>query len=106
MIRNTYGHILWTFPGGGIDKGEASIDAARREVMEEVGIEVKNVRKIGEFVTTAEYKRDAVEVFAGESVGKWFRIDPKEILEAKWFELNRLPEISEYAKRVISMLGR
>ncbi len=31
---------LWTFPGGFIDLGESTEDAARRETMEEIGIDV------------------------------------------------------------------
>lgn len=103
MIRNTYGHALWTFPGGGIESGETVGQAVTREAMEEVGIELSDLRKIGEFTTTAEYKRDTVTVFAGKSDDDQFKIDEKEILEASWFSPDNLPEISEYAKKVIDL---
>lgn len=103
MIRNTYGHKLWTFPGGGIDQGETAEQAVKREVVEEVGVKVKNLRKIGEFTITAEYKRDTVTVFVASSGSNQFAIDDKEILEAGWFSLDNLPTISEYARKVISM---
>lgn len=103
MIRNSYGRNLWTFPGGGIEKRETAEQAAKREVFEEVGIKVKEIRKIGEFVSTIEYKRDTVTVFAGKSDTDRFKIDPMEILEAKWFSPDHLPEISEYAKEVTHM---
>lgn len=103
MIRNTYGHQLWTFPGGGIDEGETAEEACRREVREEVGIEVNNLRKIGEFTSTAEYQRDTVTVFAAMSENDQFKIDEKEIAEAGWFFLDNLPIISKYAKKIIAM---
>ena len=103
MIRNTYGHKNWTFPGGGIDKGETAERAVERETMEEVGIKVESLQRIGEFTTTAEYKRDIVTVFTARSKNNQFKIDEKEISEAAWFPLDNLPTISEYAKKVISM---
>lgn len=103
MIRNTYGHKFWTFPGGGIHTGETLEDAIKREVKEEVGINVEELNRIGEFLTTSEYKRDRVTVFKARSENEKFEIDKGEILEAMWFPSNDLPQISEYAKNVISV---
>ena len=104
MIRNTYGYKMWTFPGGGIGRGETAEQAIEREVMEEVGVKVQELRKIGEF-TIAEYKRDNVTVFTARSENAQFKIDEKEILEAGWFSPKNLPTISKYAKTIISMWG-
>lgn len=106
LIRNTYGPGLWTFPGGGIKKGETLEAAARREVMEEVGITVRDLQWIGQFNTTSEYKRDTVQVFVAESDDKEFRIDPIEILEARWFDANQLPTMSAHANETLSLWRR
>src|ERR1700734_2481734 len=37
LVRHTYGSRQWDLPGGGRHRGERSIDAARREMHEELG---------------------------------------------------------------------
>jgi len=103
MIRNTYGPGWWTFPGGGIKRNETAEQAVKREVIEEVGISIKDLRKIGEFTSTAEYKKDTISVFVGISENNNITIDEKEILEAQWFFSNNLPAMSPYARKIIAM---
>ena len=101
MIRNTYGHKSWNFPGGIIDKKETATEAVRREVIEEVGIKIENLNRIGQFKSISEYKRETVQVFIAKSKTRDFHIDYKEILEARWFDPFQLPKISDYAEKVI-----
>jgi 8-oxo-dGTP pyrophosphatase MutT (NUDIX family) len=35
---------LWVIPGGGIDENESKEDAAKREILEEVGIDISNAK--------------------------------------------------------------
>lgn len=42
-----------TFPGGAIDDGEAPLEAARRELFEELGLVADNWQSLGTFVTNA-----------------------------------------------------
>lgn len=40
---------VWVFPGGGLDPHETPEEGAKREVLEETGVEVRIVRKIAEY---------------------------------------------------------
>ena len=43
------GHRKWSLPGGGVEPGERSNQAAAREMYEEVGLSVRNLRWLGHF---------------------------------------------------------
>ena len=104
MIKNTYGKSIWTFPGGAVRTNEAPKTAAEREVLEEVGLRIKELRKIGELLSTWEHKRDTIHCYVGMANNRTIKIDPNEIQEASWFNKNQLPpEISTVAKEVVAL---
>jgi 8-oxo-dGTP pyrophosphatase MutT (NUDIX family) len=104
MIRNAYGMKAWTFPGGGVGRNESPSEAIIREVQEEVGIGMDDIAKIGELFNEREYKRDTVHCFVGAAKSAELAVDPNEILEARWFDKNRLPsDISSVAQEVVSL---
>ena len=65
IIVNTYGKVLickrknsnqWQFPQGGIDKGESPIEAAKREIFEEVGIKPSKIKILGKIKDWVKYE--------------------------------------------------
>jgi ADP-ribose pyrophosphatase YjhB (NUDIX family) len=92
LVRHTYAHG-WHFPGGGVEPGEAALDAARRELAEEARIEMLGEPGLhGMFFNANASRRDHVVVY----VVREFRvIEPKapdrEIAEARFFPLDALP---------------
>lgn len=47
---------LWEFPGGGLDDGEDSLQAAEREFEEEVGVPLPKGKVVGSWTTTNGYQ--------------------------------------------------
>ena len=89
----------WGIPGGFIAKGEQPEAALRRELQEEIGIEIDNVRLL--FVRTLRRPRQVEIYFRARVVG-----DPQpssfEIKQAMWFTLQTLPpELSKDQRRLI-----
>lgn len=92
LVRLDYAHKKWTIPGGRVDKGETSEQAAVREAQEEVGIHLNEAKFIGSYFNIKEHKRDTVDIFHSIVQNSDFKVDGIEIKEAGWFMQNELPE--------------
>lgn len=92
--KGSHGAGSWNFPGGHLEFAESIEDCAQREVREEVGIEIKNIRygsytndlflvEQKHYVTlfvTADYERGTAMVREPEKCDEW-----------EWFDRNQLP---------------
>lgn len=81
----------YALPGGYLDKGESAEDAAKREVIEETGLEVKIIRLIGVRSDPSRYRQVVQIGFVGEIVGG--KEKPGDGVDRiDWFDPNNLPE--------------
>jgi 8-oxo-dGTP diphosphatase len=103
LIRHTYGRSGWTLSGGGFKGTETKEEAVKREVKEELGLNI-TPEYLGEFTHNPEHKRDTVFCFVATMEKVVPKIDHLEIKEAKWWNMNNLPkDHSTSLQRVISM---
>jgi 8-oxo-dGTP diphosphatase len=84
----------WNFPGGKLDFGEEVFDCAQREVLEEAGIKIKNLR-LGPY-TNDYFKSEDLHyvtlfVIAEYSSGKVTVMEPNKCLEWRWVEWEKMP---------------
>jgi ADP-ribose pyrophosphatase YjhB (NUDIX family) len=89
----------WGIPGGFLSKGEQPEIALRRELREEIGIEVEDVEML--FVRTLPRPRQIEIYFRASAIGT-----PEpcsfEIKSAAWFSVDELPpELSKDQRRLI-----
>lgn len=104
LIRNSYGKHGWTFPGGAVNRKETPVNAAIREVKEEVGINIKDIKKLGEYESTKEYKRDKVYCYHAKVNSLGFKINPDEVSTAEWFAISKIPEFrSSAVNKILGM---
>lgn len=89
-----HGYVAgWHFPGGGVETGEALLQALGRELMEEGNINLKGTPTLhGIFQNIATSRRDHVALFVVREF-EWSgpAAPTYEIREAGFFPLNDLP---------------
>lgn len=89
---------LWNFPGGHLETGETLMEAAKRELREEMGkgIKVKvtpRVRGIVENILPPQYIPHLIVVLEGEYIsGEPELKEPDKCYGWEWFDISRLPE--------------
>ena len=93
--KGSHGEGSWCFPGGHLEFNESLENCAKREVLEETGIKIKNIRF--ETITNDIFKEEGThyitifmlcEYDSGESKV----MEPEKCEKWDWFEWNSLPE--------------
>ena len=64
---------IWMVPGGGIEEGESSLEAAVREVDEETGLDVKIEKLLWHVEEVSERGQRFVNFFLGRMTGGTIR---------------------------------
>lgn len=90
-----HGEGTWTMPGGKLHFGETPENGACREVLEETGIKINK-----EKLCVISLSNDNVPDFHFVTIGFLYEgkvdepkvMEPDEITEWEWFDLNKLPE--------------
>ena len=108
LVRQSYRRGGWGFPGGLLRRREEPADAARRELSEELGIDVELQ---GQPVVVVDARARRVDVIFTARLGEG-SAEPErsphspEITDARWFPPDGLPSLLPEATSALIELGR
>ena len=94
MLLRTTSHEpgTWCTPGGHLEMGESFLDVCKREVMEEVGLELEDVEFLGAVNNIFSPGKHYVNIdFVAKGVSGTPKIcEPDKCAEIDWYPLNKL----------------
>ena len=100
MVHDVFGY--WTISKGGIEAGEDEEEGTKREVKDEIGLEITIKAKLGENEYVAKHPEKGkilkkVSYFLAESEYKELILQNSGGLDgARWFQLSEIPELRIY----------
>lgn len=91
----SHGEGSWSLPGGHLEFGESFIETAEREVLEETGLIIKNIR-FGA-VTNDYFEKEnkhyvTIWMLSDYVAGEASLMEPDKYVEQGWFDFSHLPE--------------
>lgn len=98
LTQDTEGLPGWKFPGGHIEDKELLVGGIKREIIEEIGLEVeaKGVFLIEDFFHAKRPDEHHMRFFLHvKKIGGSEKMQEGEVGAIKWFSLNELKQLSE-----------
>ena len=110
QFRGAIGGWILEIPAGKVEKGEKAEDAAKRELIEEIGYEPGELRYLGTFILTPGYSDEKIHIFVarnlryvGQRLEKHEAIKTMEVPYDRFLDMIMSGEIRD-AKTVLATL--
>ena len=107
LVRQTYRNH-WGLPGGLLERGENPAEAAAREVLEEVGLQIEVLGQPAVVVDPDPQRVDLVYRARPRSMHDVASVAPRspEVTDARWFTPESLPELQSETAQALVALAR
>jgi 8-oxo-dGTP pyrophosphatase MutT (NUDIX family) len=103
LVKHTYGNRGWDLPGGSLKRGELPVEAARREMGEELGVMIDDWVPLGRLLANMHHRRDTMYCFRAELRNSNITVDRAELAAVRWFPRRELPaDLADHVRRILA----
>lgn len=95
LIKKSYKGDEWYLPGGYVSEGETPVQAAHREVLEELGVDIRHLIPGNDVSFSPKTDQFDLYTFVVDLKKIDMHPDGIEIDEAHWFPLDGLPQTAD-----------
>lgn len=94
QYRHAAGGWLWEFPAGKLEVDEPPERTARRELLEEAGVEAAHWRKLGQTVTSPGVLTEVIHLYHASGLRMQTHAhEADELIEIHWFDLATIEQM-------------
>ena len=94
LRKSEHAKGTWCLPGGHLEMGESFLECCKREVKEEVGLDVEDIELLGVVnnIFTTEQHYVNIDFVAKGVSGDPVNGEPEKIGELGWYSIDNLPQ--------------
>jgi 8-oxo-dGTP pyrophosphatase MutT (NUDIX family) len=108
LVKHWIGMDIWQLPGGGIKKNESLISAAKREIKEELNVDINEAEVLNEkYLSTPIHGLSMRYQYVVAKVSDDSAVDPNwEISEYDWFDFDNLPNVAQDVNVAVELINK
>jgi len=101
QFRPVINCYIYELPAGTLEKGESSLECARREITEEVGYQAKFFKKLGFIYSVPGYSTEIITIYRADKLKKKYSVpDRDEIIKPEIFTKKEIRQLF-YAGKIV-----
>ena len=107
LVKNWLSLKRWSLPGGGLKNSESHLQAAQREVREEINLSLPaaDLKRLEILPGANRFVAGCRVYYLCRRRRRAIKYNRRELVAAHWYALNRLPPVDDQLKLVLARLA-
>ena len=94
LRKGSHGSGTWAFPGGHLEKNESIVECAKREIKEELNVNLENIIVKNYYTEDIFEGKHYITLYVEANIGNQIveNMEPHKCEELQWFYINEFPK--------------